>query len=166
MEASPGLVIARYAECPFSPILTTLYFLLHHLSQLKYSRSNPWYPEFAGNVSGWSRRGCNLQKLGAIFALIFCTQTDNWATGYLQHALQHARGGELPWRGPELGEVSPDGVNATESYPWLDRIVPLLRAETAASNHVHLPVKIPYEMARLAHPKGVGTRMIFSIRGT
>lgn len=28
-----------------------------------------------------------------------------------------------------------------------------------------LPVAVPYDMALLAHPPGVGTRMIFSIAG-
>jgi hypothetical protein len=92
--------------------------------------------------------------------------TDRWAMGYLRSALAHVRGGQLAWRGPELAKVAPEGT--TERYPWLDEFVAALREEGGPgteAGQVPLPVAIPYEMAGLAHPPGVGTRMIFSIAG-
>lgn len=95
--------------------------------------------------------------------------------GYLRNALQHIRGGELPWRGPELHSILPANSTVVESYPWLDALVAALRNASeernepgdppAIAGHVPLPIAIPYEMAILAHPPGTGTRMIFSIAG-
>lgn len=83
--------------------------------------------------------------------------------GYLRNALEFSSGGKPAWRGPELGRVA---AAAKEAFPWIDVFVSALRSgDTNASGHVPLPVAIPYDMALLAHPPGVGTRMIFSIAG-
>ena len=83
--------------------------------------------------------------------------------GYLRHALEFIRGGKPAWRGPELGRVS---SAAKESFPWLDPIVAALRSGgVEPAGQTPLPVALPYDMTRLAHPFGVGTRMIFSIAG-
>ena len=87
--------------------------------------------------------------------------------GYLRHALRYVRGGQTPWRGGELGRLSPNAsAPLVDRYPWLDAFVAALKAQGAPTQgQVPLPVAIPHDMASLAHPPGMGTRMIFSIAG-
>ena len=73
-----------------------------------------------------------------------------------------------------------------EEHPWLDALVGLLadaqnkeseytillrltdsqkESRFADTTHVPLPVAIPYGLALLKHPRGAGTRIIYSVRG-
>ena len=66
-------------------------------AQLRHNGATPWQPHAHAN-------------------------TDNWAMGYLRHALRFVTGGLEPWRAGEL----PSLTKAPERYPWLQAFVDTL----------------------------------------